>query len=179
MKIAFVIAMIFMPGCSTIHRSAWYRYGGTLEEAKKDVSDCRYDVVKYGPQNAIKTGLGSGANSIVGENYVMVQCMAHRGYSFSDPTTAVTLKDKISKSSGSARTKTQIAETLGPLRDLGGFSASSFVLIRPMDTGPLGMDWYPQSRMDIRYQEALFSFSPGGIIEKVSFREMTDILLAR
>ncbi|OGQ01221.1 MAG: hypothetical protein A2Z40_03310 [Deltaproteobacteria bacterium RBG_19FT_COMBO_60_16] len=178
-RIAFIVVIFLLPGCATATRNVWSRDSGTLEEARKDVSDCRYDVVKYGKQNAFKTGLGSGADSIVGENHVMIQCMTHRGYRFADPAKTITLKEKISRPSGSSRTKAQITETIGPLLDRGGFSVSSFVLIRPMDTGPLGMEWYPQSRMDVKYQEAQFYFSPDGINEKVSFKEMTDILPVR
>lgn len=174
-----IATIIVLSGCATTPRNAWFRYNGTLLDARKDVADCRYEVVKYGPQNAINTGLGAGANTIAGENYVMAQCMTHRGYRFADPATAVPLKEKISKAGDSAKTKAQLAELLGPIEDRNGTPASSFVVIQPMDTGPLGMDWYPQSRMNARYQEALFSFSPDGLIEKVMFREANEIFLVR
>jgi hypothetical protein len=176
---ALTVIVVVLSGCATAPRSAWYRYTGTLQDAKKDVADCRYEVVKYGPQNVINTGLGSGVNKITGDNYVMAQCMTHRGYRFADPATAVPLKDKISMAGSPAKTKAQLVELLGPIEDRNGAPASSFVVIQPMDTGPLGMDWYPQSRMNARYQEAFFSFSPDGIIEKVMFREANEIFLVR
>lgn len=171
----FVLAAIFVSSCATAPKQAWYRYSGSLEEARRDVSQCRYDVARTGEVKGYTTGLGTGADTITDENSVMLQCMANRGYDRGDLSSIESLSARISRAAATARNRNELAQALGPCADQPEVANCSFVRIWAVDPGPMGMDWYPQSRMDVLFQQALFRYSPAGIIEGVSQRQATDI----
>lgn len=171
--VAIAASLFLLIGCASAPRNAWYRYGGSLEDARRDVADCRYEVVKYGRQDTARTGAGSGTDMVVGENSTMIQCMAHRRFRFISPDSIPRLEI------GAATTKEQVEARLGPCAWNNGAGRCSLVVISPLDPGPLGMDWYSQSRMYAKYQEFLFSLSHGDIADKIRPKESNEIFPVR
>ncbi|MGO3892248.1 MAG: hypothetical protein ACTJHW_14855 [Paenalcaligenes sp.] len=81
MKKSIILISVILAGCAFGNYS-WQKPGGTPSEREAAISDCEYDVLKYGSDYSYKDSDDVRSKAITRNQDLRHACMKQKGWSF-------------------------------------------------------------------------------------------------